>query len=444
MTAISASGSSTCASNPAETSTSCGSKARTAGSTSSSKAREVLRVARSGGERDVERGGVARARARRSRVERPLVERDEEARSRRPGRSPPCRSRGGRPSRRSRPARRRARPARGAPRRRRCRRCRSPSRGRAARGGPAVGRARSRRSRRPRSRIPRRAGGLARRRPASVSPSSHVSSWSDVDRLDVAPRRGRARSARGSPGAPWRAPRSASSSAREALRALRVAMVARRMEVRQRRMRDQLDAASSRRPASRPSPSASRGAAPARQSGSTVGQRRERRRRVERRDVPVEAQRIGLGREASGREQRLEAPVLGRGASAARLRADATRAGDLVRRVAAQRDEVGHLLGIDAVALAHLGRPDARELADPAHRLQDRDVVRGELEGVAIRGRDERRPAAPLARTRRPRRGSRRPRSRVPSRTRSPRPRARPGARSSCSRSSASNSRPVW
>ena len=46
------------------------------------------------------------------------------------------------------------------------------------------------------------------------------------------------------------------------------------------------------------------------------------------------------------------------------LRPDAGRAGDLVRRVAAQRDEVRHLRRLDAVALAHLGRPDPRELGD--------------------------------------------------------------------------------
>ena len=47
------------------------------------------------------------------------------------------------------------------------------------------------------------------------------------------------------------------------------------------------------------------------------------------------------------------------------------RAGDPVGRVAAQRDEVRHLLGLDAVALAHLGGPDPRELAHALHRLED-------------------------------------------------------------------------
>ena len=74
-------------------------------------------------------------------------------------------------------------------------------------------------------------------------------------------------------------------------------------------------------------------------------------------------------------------------------------AGDLVGRVAAQRDEVRHLLGLDAVALAHLGRPDARELAHTLDRLKDRHAVGDELERVAVRRRDEHR-AGPRARRR--------------------------------------------
>ena len=65
--------------------------------------------------------------------------------------------------------------------------------------------------------------------------------------------------------------------------------------------------------------------------------------------------------------------------------------GDPVGGVAAQRDEVRHLLRVDAVALAHLGRPDPRKAA-PAHRLEDGHAVADELEGVAVRGGDEHRP----------------------------------------------------
>ena len=74
------------------------------------------------------------------------------------------------------------------------------------------------------------------------------------------------------------------------------------------------------------------------------------------------------------------------------LRADAGRARDLVRRIAAERDEVRHLLGLDAVALAHLRRADARELRDALDRLQDRHPVGHELERVAIRCDDGHRP----------------------------------------------------
>jgi len=71
------------------------------------------------------------------------------------------------------------------------------------------------------------------------------------------------------------------------------------------------------------------------------------------------------------------------------LRADAGRPGDLVRRVAAQRDEVGHLRRLDSVPLAHLGGPDARQLGDALHGLEDRHTVRDELERVAVGGGDD-------------------------------------------------------
>ena len=127
-----------------------------------------------------------------------------------------------------------------------------------------------------------------------------------------------------------------------------------------------------------------------------------------------------------------------------RLRADATRARKLVRRVAAQRDEVGHLRRLDAVALAHLRRPDPRELADAARRLQDRRVLARELERVPVGGGDERRAAALLLARDRSARGSRRPRSPAPSRRRSRARATSSGSRSSCSSSSSSNSRPPW
>ncbi len=62
--------------------------------------------------------------------------------------------------------------------------------------------------------------------------------------------------------------------------------------------------------------------------------------------------------------------------------------------IASQSDEIRDLLGLDAVALADLGGPDARDLADTADGLEDRDVVRDELERVPVGRRDERGTAA--------------------------------------------------
>ena len=60
------------------------------------------------------------------------------------------------------------------------------------------------------------------------------------------------------------------------------------------------------RPASRPRPSASAAAAPARQSGCRSGSAGIGAVGIERRDVPVEPQRVGLPREPAGLEQRVE------------------------------------------------------------------------------------------------------------------------------------------
>ena len=73
-------------------------------------------------------------------------------------------------------------------------------------------------------------------------------------------------------------------------------------------------------------------------------------------------------------------------------------AGQLVRRVAAQRDEVGHLLRLDVVALANLVGPDPRELAHAAGRRENRHGLGRKLERIAVRGDDERRPALLLRR----------------------------------------------
>src|SRR3990172_10264851 len=68
--------------------------------------------------------------------------------------------------------------------------------------------------------------------------------------------------------------------------------------------------------------------------------------------------------------------------------------GDPVRGIAPERDEVGHLLRLDPVALAHLRRADALELADAPARQQDRHGLACELKGVAIARDGERAPAA--------------------------------------------------
>jgi hypothetical protein len=67
----------------------------------------------------------------------------------------------------------------------------------------------------------------------------------------------------------------------------------------------------------------------------------------------------------------------------------------LSNEVAAQGDEIGHLLGADAVAFAHFRGPDPGHLACP-HRLQDHRPVRGELQGVAVAARYDRAAAPPF------------------------------------------------
>ena len=79
-----------------------------------------------------------------------------------------------------------------------------------------------------------------------------------------------------------------------------------------------------------------------------------------------------------------------------RLRADATCAGNLVRRIAAKRNEVRHLDGVDAVTLTHLGRSDSSHPAAAPDGLENRRALAGELERIAIGRRYERRPATQL------------------------------------------------
>ena len=86
-------------------------------------------------------------------------------------------------------------------------------------------------------------------------------------------------------------------------------------------------------------------------------------------------------------EHALERPVL-RDQLPGRLVADPGNAGDVVRGVALEADEVRHLLGRDAVArLDALGRVDV-DVRDAARRHHQADVLRAELERVAV-GRDD-------------------------------------------------------
>ena len=132
-----------------------------------------------------------------------------------------------------------------------------------------------------------------------------------------------------------------------------------------------------------------------------------------------------------------------RSRSAAPLRTDARSARQLVGGVAAQGDEIRHLLGIDAVALADLGRTDARHLARP-HRDRGSSWLRRRAE--TCRGRRSPparcRRAAPRRRPRR--RGNHRPRSPAALALAKPQAATNSGSASSCSSSASSNSRPLW
>ena len=99
------------------------------------------------------------------------------------------------------------------------------------------------------------------------------------------------------------------------------------------------------------------------------------------------AQRIGLLGEAPVGQRLLQRAVAAQQGRRA-FRADAARAGQPVRRIAAQGDEVGHLPGLDAIALAHFGRADARHFAG-LERVQNGRRVGGELERIAVAAGDE-------------------------------------------------------
>ena len=105
--------------------------------------------------------------------------------------------------------------------------------------------------------------------------------------------------------------------------------------------------------------------------------------------VGMLAQVLGPGRRelVDVLEHRLQRPVL-RDQLAGGLVADPGDARDVVGRVALEADEVGHLVGPNAVAgLDALGGVDV-DVGDPARGHHQRHVLGAELEGVAV-GRDD-------------------------------------------------------
>ena len=202
--------------------------------------------------------------------------------------------------------------------------------------------------------------------------------------------------------------------------------------------------ASSNRRATRGSPSSRACAAAASQSGVDVRQRRQRRVR----DPSSRSADRGEARPPPTANRPSSSIASSEpywaSSSAARFSPIPARSGYPVRRIAAERDEVGHLLRVDAVALANLRRPDPRRRASAADGLENGRPSRsraGTRRGRRSRRAHDRRPPP---RSRQPPRGSRRPRSPAPSRTRRPADATSAGSRSSCSRSSASNTRPLW
>ena len=74
---------------------------------------------------------------------------------------------------------------------------------------------------------------------------------------------------------------------------------------------------------------------------------------------------------------------------------DSGSAGQFVRGITAERNEVRHLVWIDAVSLPDLLRPDARYFPAP-RRVQDRRARRGELKRIPIAARHQCRAACTL------------------------------------------------
>src|SRR5262249_12622567 len=103
-------------------------------------------------------------------------------------------------------------------------------------------------------------------------------------------------------------------------------------------------------------------------------------------DPSVEPEHFRLLGEPAGGEDCVERAVAAQQVGGA-LWTNTARPGQLVGRVTAQRDEIRHLPGIDAIALPHLRGTDARHFAG-ADRIEDCRSFRSELKGVAVAARD--------------------------------------------------------
>src|SRR5947209_14315769 len=125
---------------------------------------------------------------------------------------------------------------------------------------------------------------------------------------------------------------------------------------------------------------------------------RERRPRIHRRDPLIEKQAFRLGCEAAGGDRLLQCCVPCQKLGGA-FRPDTARARQLVGGVAAQCDEIRYLSRLDAVARAQLGRTDACHYPG-AHGMQNRRLLAGELERIAVAAGDDRAPIAALFFTR--------------------------------------------
>ena len=122
-----------------------------------------------------------------------------------------------------------------------------------------------------------------------------------------------------------------------------------------------------------------------------IAQRRQGRRLVHGRNRAIEAKLLRLGCEPSRGEGLFKAAVLAQ----ERGRTDgagAGRTGYPIRGITSKRDEVGYQFGLDPVTLTNLGGTDASHFPS-TDWLQDGRARGGELIGVAIAARHERRAA---------------------------------------------------